>query len=511
MHMNQSALLRRVICSSLLVTTGLALISCSGNDSIFTPFRPQFGSFYGFQNQLQISQERDSAALREAKKELELAERSKDFDAHLSHLQTRARHFRLNLNYAAAELLYRRIVKQFESSKNISPDKQAIILTELGTVDLHVSSRETASKHFLQALKIRESLYKKNHPLLLDSYADVANIYELQGLRDKSEYYRQKIGLPIGEARWSGRADRSQKQLPPDALYQAAKSESNHADAEKLYKRLVAIEFDIYGGCKGRVIGDLLEYKTLLVSSGKAKEAAALEVLLNNRDRVSKADLRNYMIDPPDSRDFVYHPILHSKAGHSLVNSEISDAIFRQLMGSVLPYSLMLSTQSEYFQTAETEAAQQFATRVKGLNRNEILTLFGIPVYQGGTVDCWSCSKPGEDIWIYRLGDLEVPVRLIFRGQKCIESAVCTSSDDTEFAEWRAGEIEKFAVGKSATEIEARFGTPPYLEKYRAEKKPKKIDNGYEPLEYRTGMSTLVVLEMRRGICTDATIGWLAH
>lgn len=338
--------------------------------------------------------------------------------------------------------------------------------------------------------------------------------YGFENQRRLEEEHRVKIGLPIGVERWPNRENQQLKPCAPDRLYEEAESlqsKGRFSEAEKIYKRLVAVEFDIYRGCQKRVPGVLRQYLLLLKSAERTKEAQILEALLNSGNGLSKADLAAYMVDPPNETDFVIHPILHSKAGHNLENMHLHDDVFRQLNGCLFPLSLMLSTEREYFELAETAAAEQFVARVKDLSKGQILSMVGKPVFSGGTVDCWTISKVDEDIWLYRLGYLQIPVRLIFKADKCINSALCSSAEDREFADWRAAEIAKFSIGKSIDLIVEKFGVPSG-DRYLAEKKlASSASKCYGTIGYITGLSTAVDLKIRRGICTDASIGMIAH
>ena len=137
--------------------------------------------------------------------------------------------------------------------------------------------------------------------------------------------------------------------------------------------------------------------------------------------------------------------------------------------------------------------------------------MVGQPVFAGGTVDCWSISRVGEDIWLYRLGYLQIPVRLIFRNDKCINSALCSSADDREFVEWRAAEIAKFSVGKPTALIVEKFGVPSGDRNLVEKSLASSASNSYGSIGYTTGLSTSVDLKIRRGLCTDASIGMIAH
>lgn|GEM_PF-1424286 len=477
--------------------------------------REPFGSYYGFENQQRLEEEQNLKALRLAELELQVFDQvglSSWFGE--DYLESRARHYKKHHNFAAAKILYLKIIHVIENTKPVALEKLAANLSELGAVYAELGLVDKATTKLVQAMKIRESICKPNSPLLQDSYADVADVYEAQGHNLESDFYREKIGLPIGVERWPNRENAPLKHCVPDMLYQEAeslRSKGRFSEAEKIYKRLVAVEFDIYGGCCKRVPGVLREYLLLLKAAKRTNEAHVLESLLNSDRGLSKADLAAYMVDPANENDFVIHPILQSKAGHNLGDPHLHDDVFRQLNGCVSPYSLMLSTEREYFEVAETEAAEQFAVRVKDLSKRQVKSMVGQPVFAGGTVDCWSISRVGEDIWLYRLGYLQIPVRLIFRDDKCINSAVCSSAEDREFAEWRAAEIAKFSVGKSTDLIVEKFGVPSGDMNLVDRTLPSSASNRYGSIGYITGLSTAVDLKIRHGICTDASIGMIAH
>lgn len=474
-----------------------------------------FGSYYGFENQQRLEEDQNLKALRLAELELQVFDQvglSSWFGA--DYLESRARHYKKHHNFAAAKLLYLKIIHVIENTKPVAVEKLAANLSELGAVYAELGLVDKATSKLLQAMKIRESICKPDSPLLQDSYADVADVYEAQGQTLESDYYRVKIGLPIGVERWPNRENAPLKLCAPDMLYEEAESlcsKGRYSEAEKIYKRLVAVEFDIYGGCCRRVPGVLRQYLSLLKSAKRTREAHVLEALLNSGRGLSKADLAAYMVDPTNENDFVIHPILQSKAGHNLANPHLHDDVFRRLNGCVSPYSLMLSTERDYFEVAETEAVEQFAARVKDLSKGQIKSMVGQPVFAGGTVDCWSISRVGEDIWLYRLGYLQIPVRLIFRNDKCINSALCSSADDREFAEWRAAEIAKFSVGKPTALIVEKFGVPSGDRNLVEKSLASSASNSYGSIGYTTGLSTSVDLKIRRGICTDASIGMIAH
>lgn len=112
------------------------------------------------------------------------------------------------------------------------------------------------------------------------------------------------------------------------------------------------------------------------------------------------------------------------------------------------------------FGPKETAAAITLSFRVRGLTKNEIVSLAGPPSFRCAKVPCWKFGKEGQDIWIYQIGGSDIPVRLAFKEQVCTSSEIFSDEEFRKFEDWRVSEFKNFAVGKSLSEILAKLEKP---------------------------------------------------
>lgn len=198
----------------------------------------------------------------------------------------------------------------------------------------------------------------------------------------------------------------------------------------------------------------------------------------------------------------IIHPILKVKGGHGLDGKKLSTTVFKQLNN--FRDSSFKPLQSLQFITAETEAATQFCQNVKGKSKNIVEEFGGRPVFRGGTVGCWNADQPSDDIWLYTLGAREIPIKLVFRNDVCVDALLCSASDFVSYQDWRAALIEKLAVGEKMLAIVNKEARPSHIQDMNGQEVA--IDSKISPLAltYVIGPSRAVRLVFNKGLCTEA-------
>lgn len=204
-----------------------------------------------------------------------------------------------------------------------------------------------------------------------------------------------------------------------------------------------------------------------------------------------------------------HHPVLLTLPGKGLGGKRLDASTFRQLSAQKT-LTHYLSITEKYYGTAEREAAGQFCHLVPGKSKQYVETIAGRPRYRGGRVSCWPSSKQGEDIWLYSIGQTQVPVKLIFHNGLCSKAALYGYRDDFEFQQWRAKQICDFAVGKTVKQILA-YDDQPHSSSGKFDKAVSPLNKECQTIIYETGLGTSVVLAIENQKCTKANIAAIFH
>lgn len=204
-----------------------------------------------------------------------------------------------------------------------------------------------------------------------------------------------------------------------------------------------------------------------------------------------------------------HHPVLLTLPGKGLGGKRLKAGIFRQLNAENNLTNYLVITE-RYYGKVEREAAGQFCHLVQAKSKQYVETIAGRPRYRGGRVSCWPSSKQGEDIWLYSIGQTQVPVKLIFHNGLCSEAALYGYRDDFEFQQWRAKQICDFAVGKAVKQILA-YDDQPHSSSGKFDKAVSPLNEECQTIIYETGLGTCVVLAIENQKCTKAYTAIIAH
>lgn len=153
-----------------------------------------------------------------------------------------------------------------------------------------------------------------------------------------------------------------------------------------------------------------------------------------------------------------YNPIFHLHPGQKLDWGKLDNSIFLKLNCYNPPMSH--GHRDLFYGKADLEAAVRFSVIARGLTRNAVAELAGPPQYQGQQIGCWKFADPESEIWLYRMGGTEIPVRLAFRKNVCREAEVYSDSDQEAYKEWRIRTIKDLSFGKSLHAILKQHGHP---------------------------------------------------
>lgn len=429
-------------------------------------------------------------------------------------LNERALELELNGEDRAAEILYLRLLKLQEKHFGANSIEVAKCLDGLSLVCVSLAEFDRAADFSQRALKIRASLYGLRDPELANTYVTLAEIYCKQGIAEKALPFFEKA-VALGPAALIPRESRfgAASYMATERLYFSVSTllaRKKYAEAEQALKRLVACHYEMFGD-ETDVRSDLKLFVELLQSTDTSGQAQKLTALMESGKKLTRLDLKPYMLSRPNLADLMYHPILNSIAGHGLEGGDLPNSIFHKLNGCIYPTGVMSYQLLRWFGRAESDACEQFCQRVRGLSKDQVEQLAGKPMFKGGLIDCWSSSRPPEDTWVYRLGYLENATRLTFAQNRCIESKVCNEQEDDQFQKWRAEQIVRWARGKTLQQLVTEYGLPSSYRHVSKQEEPPLDHPVLEAIDYYTGPSTAVSLTIRRGICTTGDVALMVH
>ncbi|MDQ5933991.1 MAG: hypothetical protein QG574_1289 [Cyanobacteriota bacterium erpe_2018_sw_21hr_WHONDRS-SW48-000092_B_bin.40] len=429
-------------------------------------------------------------------------------------LNVRALELELSGEDRAAETLHLRALKLQEKDFGANSLEVAKCLDGLSFVCVSLGEFDRAESFSQRALKIRVSRYGLRDPELANTYVTLAEIYCKRGDADKALLLLEKVaalgpaGLTLRETRFG-----ASSYMATERLYSSVStllSRKKYAEAEQTIKRLVACHYEMFGD-ETDVRSDLKLLVELLQSTDANSEAQKLRVLMESGKKLTRLDLKPYMLARPNQDDLIYHPILKSVAGHGLEGGDLPNSVFHKLNGCVYPTGVMSFQLRRWFGRSESDAAERFCLRVSGLSKDQVEQLAGKPLFRGGQISCWGSSRPGEDTWLYRLGYTEKAIRLTFAHNQCIESKVCNEQEDDQFQKWRAEQIVRWAHGKTVQQLLTEYGLPSSYRHVSRHEVPPVDRPVLEAIGYYTGPSTSVSLTIKRGICTAGDISFMVH
>lgn len=147
-----------------------------------------------------------------------------------------------------------------------------------------------------------------------------------------------------------------------------------------------------------------------------------------------------------------------SQSGQQQVSSNTDDLVFLKLNRYAPPNTR--GSWTHIFGPAETAVAIRLSVRVRGLTKDQILSLVGPPTFRCVPIPGWKFGEPGQSIWVYLIGGSEIPIRLSFEKNICSSAEIFDGKDLDQLFKWRVSEIQKFAVGKPLSKILARLEKP---------------------------------------------------
>ncbi|MBP6744189.1 hypothetical protein KA344_03105 [bacterium] len=210
-----------------------------------------------------------------------------------------------------------------------------------------------------------------------------------------------------------------------------------------------------------------------------------------------------YRSPPSQNNDSGTHMPLKSQPGQKQVSSGLDDLIFLKLNRYVPPNTRGYWT--HIFGPAETTVAIKLSVLVRGLTKDQIVSLAGPPTFRCAHIPGWKFGDQGQNIWIYLIGGSEIPVRLSFKENICNSAEIFDGKGLDQLFKWRVSEIQKFAIGKPLPKILARLEKPVDFINNREESQSaiQKI-LGMQSFTYSPqDTSTPVVLSFMLGRCWD--------
>lgn len=146
------------------------------------------------------------------------------------------------------------------------------------------------------------------------------------------------------------------------------------------------------------------------------------------------------------------HPILKVRAGENFSSLSSNDPLFyrklktfREPMGEYHFYNR--------FAQAERDAAQSFCDLVNGWDKERVEKLAGVPFYQGSDTAPWTIGQPLDEILVYRFGSGNIPVRILYRYEKCRGAEIFEESPYRQFLHAREEKFLKTFSGQSLQQI----------------------------------------------------------
>lgn len=216
----------------------------------------------------------------------------------------------------------------------------------------------------------------------------------------------------------------------------------------------------------------------------------------------------------PEEVDY-YHPVLRVKAGHEFDREAVTATTFRRLnkyndsWEGKFPENFNFRGFCGYFSLAEVGAATEFSRRVLHLEKRQIIALAGSPSFKGRGFNGWEWLSPKSEFWVYNLGGGWIPVYLVFKGNTCVRSGICSRDQFHAYEEWRIQQICRFGPGKSYSSIVSWLGQPDSV----SDAKGKKASTLKIPAKqivscfYQFSSGTGANIYFKNGICTGSNCG----
>lgn len=210
-----------------------------------------------------------------------------------------------------------------------------------------------------------------------------------------------------------------------------------------------------------------------------------------------------------------YHPVLRVKAGHEFDPGAVTATTFRRLnkykdsWEGKFPEKFNYRGFCGYFSLAEVGAAREFSRRVLHLEKQQIIALAGAPSFKGRGFSGWEWLSPKSEFWVYNLGGRWIPVYLVFEGNTCVRSGICSREQFHAYEEWRIRQICQFGPGKSYSSIVSWLGQPDSVSdaKGRKASSPKTPAKQIVSCFYQFSSGTGANIYFKNGICTGSDCG----
>lgn len=217
-----------------------------------------------------------------------------------------------------------------------------------------------------------------------------------------------------------------------------------------------------------------------------------------------------------DSGIGIAHPILGVSG--SIGGTVLDGLTFKKLNRSNDPVSD--DVRFEKFRKVENETAVQFCQLAKLSSPEELESCVGTPRAKLRNIECWSDVQSQDENWLFYFGLTGIPIRVVFRDNKCVDAFIYSYVQDLQLQYWLAKQICLFSNNNNkVSAITAKYGTPyavietsselPPLEAFQVgAQQPAKQ---YSKMMYATGKSTCAMLYVDGEKCLNAKVSGIGH
>lgn len=299
-------------------------------------------------------------------------------------------------------------------------------------------------------------------------------------------------------------------------LVEQEQNGGKYKEADTDARRLIAMELKHYGAGSKRIEF----YKNLFSKLNQNADKSVPTATSDQQQQVTPNMVPSQQSEPQNinqtgtgpsadedlkSKDTILHPTLRTLGSHGLEGRSLTSTDYKGL-NNLRVNPQMGDEFYQYFKRVETEAAQLLCRQVRGLPRDKVEELAGKPSYKGGRVDCFA-FKPNQDIWVYRIGACDIPVRVVFAGNNCSDADICPEADDRNYQAWRADNICKDCKWKTVTAILEKQGAPTAAKDDSGNDTSPLENQLSETLIYETGDQSCAELKIKCGVCLNAIRG----